>query len=279
LALEYIPGNTFFHKLDPRTKMLLFLCLVVITTFILDPVGVLVLLVVLVAFYDVAKIPFGKLWGITKPLFPAMIMFFLLNFFFVAPPEGSVVYGYMIPPNLAPITVEGVLIGITNVLRFVLFIWAVRLVTLMTPITDILLGSVKLGMPIEISTALGIAFSYVPFMIHEFRTVIEAQRSRGAQIEHRNPIRKMRAFMPVLVPSIYLAILRGMDIARAIESRAFSYNPAKRTYRRQLILQRRDKIFGALLILSTVAVGILRFYLGWLGYTFTFSILARLLVK
>jgi energy-coupling factor transport system permease protein len=279
LALEYMPGNTFFHRLDARTKMLLFLCLTVITTFVLDPVGVLAILISLVACYAVANIPFSKLWEITKPLFPAMIMFFLLNFFFVSPPVGSKVYGYVIPPDLAPITIEGVLIGTTNVLRFVLFVWAVRLVTLVTPITDILLGSVKVGMPIEIATALGIAFSYVPFMIHEFRTVIEAQRSRGAQIEHKNPIKKMRAFTPVLVPSIYLAILRGMDIARAIESRAFSYNPAKRTYRRQLVLRRQDKLFGTILIAVTVAIGILRFYMGWLGYTFTFSILARLLVK
>src|SRR5574337_969870 len=156
MALEYIPGKTFFHRLDPRTKILLFLCLTVITTFVLDPVGVLVILVLVVVFYSLAKIPLVKLWEITKPLFPAMIMFFLLNFFFVTLPVGSKVYGYLIPPNLAPITVEGVLIGITNVLRFVLFIWAVRLVTLVTPITEILLGSVKLGMPIEISTALGI---------------------------------------------------------------------------------------------------------------------------
>jgi energy-coupling factor transport system permease protein len=279
LALEYLPGDSFFHKLDARTKMLMFLCLTVIATLVLDPVGVLILLTFIVFFYEVAKIPFVKLGEITKPLFPAMIMFFLLNFFFVAAPEGSKVYAYLIPPNLAPITVEGILIGITNVLRFVLFIWAVRLVTLVTPITDILLGSVKVGMPIEIATSLGIAFSYVPFMIHEFRTVIEAQRSRGAQIEHKNPIKKMRAFMPVLVPSIYLAILRGMDIARAIESRAFSYNPAKRTYRRQLVLKRQDKVFGTILIVITLAIGILRFYLGWLGYTFTFNILARLLVK
>lgn len=279
MALEYIPGHTFFHRLDPRTKILLFFCLTVITTLVLDPVGVLVLLIVLVGFYALADIPFAKLWEITKPLFPAMIMFFLLNFFFVSAPEGSKVYGYIIPPNLAPLTMEGLLIGITNVLRFVLFVWAVRLVTLVTPITDILLGSVKLGMPIEISISLGIAFSYVPFMIHEFRTVIEAQRSRGAQIDQKNPLKKMFAFMPVLVPSIYLAILRGMDIARAIESRAFSYNPAKRTYRRQLILKRQDKIFGAVLIVATVTIGILRFYMGWLGYTFTFRILTRLLIK
>lgn len=279
MALEYVPGNTFFHRLDARTKMLMFLCLTIIATLVLDPIGVLLLLMIIAAFYELAKIPFVKLWEITKPLFPAMIMFFLLNFFFVAPPAGSKVYAYLISPNLAPITVEGVLVGITNVLRFVLFIWVVRLVTLVTPITDILLGCVKLGMPIEISTALGIAFSYVPFMIHEFRTVIEAQRSRGAQLENKNPIKKMRAFMPVLVPSIYLAILRGMDIARAIESRAFSYNPAKRTYRRQLVIKRQDKIFGAILIVITTAICVLRFYMGWLGYTFTFSILTRLLIK
>jgi energy-coupling factor transport system permease protein len=128
-------------------------------------------------------------------------------------------------------------------------------------------------LPVEAAVSLGIAFASVPLMINQFRTVIEAQKSRGAKFEIRNPITKMRAYVPIIVPSIYLTVLRGIDISRTIESKAFTYNPAKRTFKKILNLKRAD--FGAALV-ALVFTGLLvylKFFYLWFDYPFTLNIL------
>jgi len=266
MAFEYVPGHSLMHRLDPRTKVLFFLLVTVLIIVIYDPIIMLGLLAIIVAMYKLSGIPLSKLWSITKALLPVFIMFLVLNYF-VIPPRGATVYFYLLP-GIAPVTVETTLIGITSALRFVLFIWLSRLLTFTTSISEILIAMVKMKSPPEIATSLGIAFSSVPLMINQFSTVIQAQKSRGSQIEVRNPIKKGISFIPVVVPGIYLTILRGMNVARTVEARAFTYNPAKRTFRRKIEFGREDYAFLATAGLFTAAVVAIKILYGWFDYTF-----------
>ena len=100
----------------------------------------------------------------------------------------------------------------------------------------------KAKCPPEGSIAIGIAFSYIPVLKNEIGTVIEAQKSRGASFESRNPVKKIKAYIPVIVPGLFISIMKGREIARAIEARGFTYDPVHRTYRKEIRLRIRDGI-------------------------------------
>jgi energy-coupling factor transport system permease protein len=272
MALEYVPGDSILHRMDARTKVLIFLCLVILTVVIFDPFIIGLMMIIVLVTYHTSGIPRDKLMGVLKPSSPAFILFLVVNYLTVPPLPTDHVYFYLIPGTIfGPVTLRTTLIGTSSGLRFLFFIVTTRLITLVTPVSDLLVALVKFRLPVEAAVSLGIAFASVPLMVNQFRTVIEAQKSRGAKFEIRNPIRKMRAYVPIIVPSIYLTVLRGIDISRTIESKAFTYNPSKRTFKKQLVLKRLDYAAIFLAFLAVVFLTFMRYRYGWLNYPFTYD--------
>jgi energy-coupling factor transport system permease protein len=274
MALEYVPGNSLLHRMDARTKLLIFFCFVILTVVIFDPFVIGLMMVSILGAYHFSGIPREKLIGVLKPSSPAFVLFLVVNWLVTPILPTDHVYFYLIPGTVwGPVTLRGTLIGTSSGLRFLFFIVTTRLITLVTPVSDLLVALVKLHLPVEAAVSLGIAFASVPLMINQFRTVIEAQKSRGAKFEIRNPVTKMRAYVPIIVPSIYLTVLRGIDISRTIESKAFTYNPSKRTFKKQLVLRRLDYISMFIALATVLVMAIVRFHFGWLGYPFTLDLL------
>ncbi len=265
MGYEYFPGTSILHRLDPRTKFLIFIMIVVLTVSIADPLGILGLLILTAILYRVAGIPGSKLRKMIISLLPVFALFIFLNWF-VVPPKGA---HLLFTIGSLPITIETTMVGVTGGLRFLLFICVARLLTMTTSIAELLVALVKLRVPKEAATALGIGFSSVAILIDKINTVREAQVSRGAKVDVRNPFKKLFALIPIIVPAIYLTILRGMDVAKALEARAFTYNPAGRTMRKHIRLTRLDYLVLAIWIAFTAAIAFLRFRCGWFDYMFT----------
>lgn len=274
MALEYVPGDSLLHRMDARTKILIFLCFVILTVIIFDPFIMGLMMLIVIVSYRTAGIPRDKLVGVLKPASPAFILFLVVNYLTVPPLPTDQVFFYLIPGTLwGPVTLRTTLIGTSSGLRFLFFIITTRLITLVTPVSDLLVALVKFRLPVEAAVSLGIAFASVPLMVNQFRTVIEAQKSRGAKFEIRNPLRKFKAYVPIIVPSIYLTVLRGIDISRTIESKAFTYNPSKRTFKKQLILKKLDYATLFIALFSVVLLMFVRFQYGWLNYPFIYDLL------
>ncbi len=280
MAMEYVPGDSILHRMDPRTKIFIFLCLVILTVVVFDPIVFFIILLMTLGMYRIAGIPRDKLMLVLKASLPAMILFIVVNYLTVPPVPGDYVYFYLIPfTEFGPVTLRTTLIGISSGERFIFFIIVTRLITLVTPVSDLLIALVRLRFPVEVAVSLGIAFASVPLMINQFRTVIEAQKSRGAKFDIRNPITKMRAYVPVIVPSIYLTVLRGIDISRTIESRAFTFDPANRTFRQEISFKALDYGVLALAVLTTLGIVILSVVYGWFNYQFLYYILRPNLIQ
>jgi len=65
------------------------------------------------------------------------------------------------------------------------------------------------------------AVRLVPTMAVDAQTVMDAQRSRGLELDKGNLLRRVRNYIPVLIPLIVSAIRRSVELAEALESRAF----------------------------------------------------------
>lgn len=265
--------QSFLYNLDPRTKMVLLMCMIFVVVIVKDPFMILLLMALVYILYRVSGVSAKTIINNTKPLLLAFVLFFLLNFPFATPVEDEPIYFYLLPGNRVPVTATGILTGITNGLRFILFIWIADLITTMTPTGDIILALNKWKVPAEISIAIGIAFSYIPVLKKEISTVIEAQKSRGASFESKNVFKKIKAYIPIIVPGLYISILKGREISRAIEARGFTYDPANRTYRNQIKMETKDFITVFIAILFSVGLFYLYKSEGFFNTRFVFDLL------
>ncbi len=270
---EYYPADSVIHRLDPRTKFFMFAGLIALVMLIQDPVLVFVVMLSTLMLFKLAKIPLHRVKGMIISVIPVIILFIILNIF-VVPSAKATIIGFIGP---YPVALESVLMGLTGGFRFATFVFYSRLLTMTTDIGSLVSSLVKLKMPPEVAVALGIGFSSVGLLIEQLNSVKEAQMCRGAPIESKNPVVKAAALLSVVVPGVYLTILRGMDIAKVLESRAFTYNPAGRTFRKIVRLKTADYtiILAVISIVTTVA---LITTVQPLGYTFSYKIVQHILL-
>jgi len=265
--------QSFLYSLDPRTKMIMLLCFIFIGVMIMDPFITVLIMVVAYILYRVSYISHKQVMKTTKPLLFALVLFFLLNFPFATPVPGETIYFYLLPNQICPITMTGILSGIGNGLRFIMFIWLADLITTVTPTGDIVLALNKAKVPPEASIAIGIAFSYIPVLKKEFGTVIEAQKSRGASFESKNIFKKVKAYIPVIVPALFISILKGQEISRAIEARGFTYDPVNRTYRNVIKFRQKDFIVILVMLALLGVIGYFSIAKGFFGTRFVYGLL------
>lgn len=257
MAFEYIPGSTFFHKLDPRVKFLWWIVVVILTVGLgTDPIYLGVVFISIFVVMRLAKIPFNKVTSFLKSMAPVVVMYAIFNLLF--PPIATDVsnpytFFYLIPPKTLPISLEACIWTIGAVLRFLMILLVIRTILMITPIRDIIITFVKLKLPPEFALALSIGFAYVPVLIDENTKIREAQQARGWRYEYKNPAKRFNALLKqMFVPAIFNSMRRTGDIAIAIESRGFSHDIAKRTFVRQLKYSVNDYLATAVLLVFLV---------------------------
>lgn len=86
----------------------------------------------------------------------------------------------------------------------------------------------QIHVPYSISFTFTTAVRLVPTMAIDAQTVVDAQRSRGLELDKGNFMKRIRNYIPILIPLIISAIRRSVELAEALESRAFGAT-AKRT--------------------------------------------------
>jgi len=284
LAFEYVPGRTLFHRLDPRTKFLYWVVVIVLAVALgTDPIFNFALFLSLLLVGRLAKIPLNKVLPFLKGIAPVAVMYALFNILF--PPTATefhepYVFFYLIPPNLLPVTLEGLIWTIGAVLRFLIILLVIRTILMITPIRDLIIALVKLRLPPEFGMALSIGFAYVPVLIDENTKIKEAQEARGWRFEYRNPVKRFNALLrQMFIPAIFNSMRRTSDIAIAIESRGFSHNVAGRTYMRQLKFTGEDyAVMAALIAILIGGIALGPWGLKWAYYLNVVELVKRLLV-
>jgi len=59
---------------------------------------------------------------------------------------------------------------------------------------------------------------------------VDAQRSRGLETQKGNLIKRVKNFMPVIIPLLVVAIRRALNVAEAMESRCFGASKRPTNY-------------------------------------------------
>lgn len=219
---QFFPGDSFIHRLDPRTKILIMLVYIVLVFIIKNFYGYAALTLFLAACVFVSRIPPRFLIKGIKPILIFIVFTGVFNLFLTG---GTPIWHWWI----FTVTEEGVRFAAFMVLRLIFLILGTSLLTLTTsPIAltdglEILLSPFKkIGLPAhEISMMMTIALRFIPTLLDETDKIMKAQSARGASIDTGSIFSRAKAMVPVLIPLFISAFRRADELATAMECRCY----------------------------------------------------------
>ncbi len=252
---QYYPVDSWVHRLDPRTKILLTIAMIVAVFMVKTMVGYGLILGFIYLVSRLSRIPFKMLIRGVKPLKFILILTFLLNLFFNSGETTLIEWGFL------KISYEGLSQAIHYSLRLVFLVLGTSLMTLTTsPIAlsdgiEMLLSPLKkVHFPAhELAMMMSIALRFIPTLMEEADKIMKAQMARGADFESGNLLARAKAMVPLLVPLFVSAFRRAGDLAMAMESRCY-HGGENRTRLRVLKITRNDWIAAAGVALLIVVV-------------------------
>ncbi|MCX7698815.1 MAG: energy-coupling factor transporter transmembrane protein EcfT, partial [Candidatus Goldbacteria bacterium] len=95
---------------------------------------------------------------------------------------------------------------------------------------DITNGLIKMGLPYPVAFAISTALRLVPTFAGAGATIIQAQISRGLDLESKNIFKRFSKFIPLAVPMFITAIRYTNLLSMALESRGFSPSVSRTMY-------------------------------------------------
>ena len=251
---QYYPGESWIHKLDPRTKIIGTFVFLVALFLVKDFWGFLVAVAGLGLVIGISRVPLNFILKGLKPVFLIILFTFVINMF-MTKGETLVGWGFLV------ITREGLYNAFFMGVRLVLLIIGSSLLTLTTKpikLTDgieNLLGPLKkIGVPAhELAMMMTIALRFIPTLLEETDKIMKAQMARGADFESGNLLKRAKSLVPLLIPLFISAFRIAQDLAMAMEARCYN-GGENRTRMNAMRYSRRDLLAAGGLILFVVLI-------------------------
>lgn len=232
-------------KLDPRTKIVMVICISTLAIIYNTPWQLFCLLGGTVVLVKVLRLKLNFSWGYLWKLSPLLIFLLIVQSVFVREGEVLLTVG-----TFPLVTGSGLAQGVSVVLRVVVII-ASALILAASSSRDIVLGLVQWKIPYEIAFMFSIALYFLPSFREELTNLVTAIQLRGVEFKKVPWKQKITLCRQLLFPVVYGAVLKAKQMAVAMEARGFRAYP-QRTYLRKLQLSVTD--YGLMLVFAAVTL-------------------------
>ncbi|MCR4894547.1 MAG: energy-coupling factor transporter transmembrane protein EcfT [Eubacteriales bacterium] len=251
---QYYPTDSVIHRLDARTKLLSTLLYIIFLFLVKNVWGYVAALLFLVTAVILSKIPVGYVLRGLKAVVFILCLTVLINLFFT---PGDVIWSY----GIMKITEQGARMAFNVAFRLLLLISATSLMTLCTDTITLTDGMEELMRKVpfvrrfahELSMMMSIALRFIPTLSDETERIMKAQKSRGADFESGNIIRRAKALIPILVPLFVSAFQRANELAMAMEARCYR-GAEGRTRLKELHYSKSDIVAYCLVIMALAGI-------------------------
>jgi energy-coupling factor transport system permease protein len=241
----YLDNNSWLHRLDPRTKITVFLLTFVAILLFEDPLWMLP-----VAFLVILQLILSHS---ARNLLRIRYVFIVLTI-------SSLVLWNLFSKGVTPLfwflTVESFSFAIARTMLMLLMISAGMVLISTTRNEELVLGMIRMGMPYRVGFAISTSLRLVPTIASSTVTISQAQYSRGLDLSSGNVFQRIRKFLPVLVP-VFISTIRSTNIfGMALESKGFGARE-KRTFYLNLQMRTPDYIvivFAFLFVAASIAM-------------------------
>lgn len=256
---RYLPLDSCIHRLDPRTKILGLIFMMVAIFIPAGWIGYALLGCAVLCLTTLAKLKLNFLWRSMKPMVFMLVFLLIINLFMLQ--NGTVLFEI----GSFPIYSDAVFQTLYITVRLMLMIMLTTVLTATTKPLDLTLGIEHLLSPFkvihvpahEIAMMISIALRFIPTLIEETQRIMKAQASRGVDLEEGKLKEKIMSILSLIVPLFVSAFQHADDLANAMEARGYVPDRPRTRYK-QLKMHSGDYVT---FVLCFLIVGGLLVYL------------------
>ena len=230
---RYIPGDSIVHRLDPRSKLLSMMLLILIVFWANNSITNLILFIATGIFIALSGVSISFFIQGLKSMFFLIAFTTLFQFFFIS--SGDVIFEFW----FVRITDYALQQAGIIFCRFILIIFFSTLLTLTTmplslasAVEGLLSPLKKVKVPVhEIGLMLSMSLRFVPTLMDDTTRIMNAQKARGVDFDEGSIVQKVKALIPILIPLFATSLKRADSLAIAMEARGYQGGKGRSQYR------------------------------------------------
>ena len=230
---SYMPMDSVVHKMDPRSKIIIML-LLMISIFIPSGITGYICIGIFICFVlFLSKLSIKYAFRSMKPMLFMMIFLLVINVLVIKTRIPWIQWGWF------SIYSDAIYQTLYIVVRLLYMIIITTILTATTKPLDLTLGIEKLLKPLEkikfpahiIAMMISIALRFIPTLIEETQRIMNAQASRGVDLDNGSLKEKLMAILSLIVPLFISAFDRADQLANAMEARGYNPNAQRTRYK------------------------------------------------
>lgn len=221
---QFIPGDSPVHRLDPRVKLAAVVLYAVVLFSARGWAGIAAAAIACAVMLGLSAVPMRLALRGLRPVAFLLVLTLIANGLRWRPGSAFL--------HLGPLGIDGVGLatGAFFASRMILLVVVTSLLTLTTSpvaLTDALSRLMSplrvIRVPVDdVAMMFSIALRFIPTTAEEAEKIIVAQTARGAVFDEGGPLRRAKAWVPVLIPLFVNLFRRADALAIAMESRCYT---------------------------------------------------------
>ena len=238
---KYVPYNSFIHRLDPRSKLLSMILLMVCIFFKFSSVAMnffiyAILFIFIYIIMRIAHISLKMLFSQLKAMWIMILILLVINVLV----KGDESMGYIDVFNTGWIIYYSAIFNtLYIVFRLIIMLGLTLVLTATTKpleLTNALEWFMKplkvIKFPVnEIAMTISLALRFIPTLLEETDRIMKAQASRGVDFQNGKFSEKIRAIISLIVPLFISALQRSEELANAMEARGYDPSAERTKFR------------------------------------------------
>ena len=218
----HIQRDSLLHRLNPLTKMVIILTIILISfTFPYYWTPHLLLLIVILPLSLTGKVFREFSLTALRLIIPAAGFLFLMQAFFQPIGETVIFKFYFLD-----MTMESVMFAFRNAMRIVVMVSGFTIFLLTTHPSELMSDLTRRGLPGQFAYVIISTLQILPQMQAKAQTIISAQRSRGLDTES-SFLKRAGSLIPLIGPLVFGSLVEVEERAIAIEARGFTSKQTK----------------------------------------------------
>ena len=222
---QYYPAESFLHKLDGRTKILLATIFIVAIFFCKSLLSFAFAFFMTCAIVLISGVPFKVVLKSLRAITFILFFTFLINVFLTDGVDEPLLDWWIIE-----LYSEGIWNAFFIAIRIlcliltssVLISFTTTPIQLTYAIESLLSPLKRIKVPVhDFAMMMSIVLRFIPALSEETEKIMTAQKSRGADFESGSLIHRAKALIPILIPLFVSAFRRSDELATAMECRCY----------------------------------------------------------
>jgi energy-coupling factor transport system permease protein len=269
---KYRPRNTFIQRLDPRTRFIFMLCIILALTIpeIWDYRIILPMFLLSLTLYLLARIEWKdvrRTW-----MFIFILVFFIVGLNGMLSGRGGPSSVTSIPSPVVfkvgwvPVTISKIWFALNQILRMLAM--AIPAITLPYTLDPNIYGTAfrRMGVSDKVSFTMDLAFRFMPTFARDLTITMDAQRARGYEIDKLKGgiVARIQRLAPLVIPVVMQSTVTGEEVIDAMDLRAFGTRP--RSWLKELHYAPRDYFMIGLGVAIFITCCVLKWGFGIGGY-------------